>query len=360
MKVVTTLALIVLAVVTLTLLAPDAQPVPAQGGTVRLFGTLGYGSGWLSTLVELNPETGEFINVIGDVGYTVNGLDYDATTGRLYGGTAYHDPSYNGLIEIDMATGVGMPIGKDGWGTGDRIPITCITTNSSGQMYGWSEWSDSLVRINKDDGTIEETFPNYLGTAAYGLAFDRDDNLILVNYDGSIYLIDPSTGEVYYYDSIGMTMHHGDFRFDTNWYYGLDTTGSPRTLLRGDPYSLNIEKVAEVKDLHTLTFMPAEEEPTETPTATRTVTRTPTVTVTRTPTSTVTRTPTNTSTWTVTPTVTNTATKTATPTWTNTPAATNTPRPTATRIVQPTRTPAPSGPPAPVGGFAEGRIGERR
>ena len=80
--------------------------------TVILYGTMGYGSQFgPSTLYELDPETGDIIREIGRVGYTVNGLAYDATNGTLYGSTSVNDPSWTGLIEIDTSTGAGTPIG---------------------------------------------------------------------------------------------------------------------------------------------------------------------------------------------------------------------------------------------------------
>ena len=49
---------------------------------------------------------------IGSVGFTVNGLEYVSSTGKLYGTTSEHDPSAaNSLIEIDVQTGAGTLIG---------------------------------------------------------------------------------------------------------------------------------------------------------------------------------------------------------------------------------------------------------
>ena len=72
----------------LVVLAGGAPSASAQ--TLRLYGTMGYG-GQLSTLYELNPDTGEILREVGPVGYLVNGLAYDRTTGTLYGSTSVND-----------------------------------------------------------------------------------------------------------------------------------------------------------------------------------------------------------------------------------------------------------------------------
>ena len=51
-----------------------------------------------STLVEIDQDTGEILRFIGQVGFTVNGMAWDPTTGRLYASTSTEDPTYNGLI----------------------------------------------------------------------------------------------------------------------------------------------------------------------------------------------------------------------------------------------------------------------
>ncbi len=360
-------AILVLAAVLLTL---AGGATPASGAGVRLLGTLGYG-GSDSRLVELDPDTGAIIDEIGKVGYRVNGLEYDHTTGRLFASTAAHDPTHNGLIEIDMDTGAGTPIGKPGWGLGEWIPVTNLTVNSAGELYGWCEyyeypeWGyDDLVWINKDDGTAKVVGESYLDTWMYGLAFDIYDTLFLGNGDGEIYVIDPGSGMAYDTGwNIGTEAHHGDFHPITNIYYGL-TYSEPRLIITVNPETGEVGKLAEVPEMHTLTFV-MQEEPTPTPTraATNTPTRTATNTATRTSTSTPTPLPTNT------PTPAPTDTPTPVPTDTPTPLPTDTPTPaptaTATRTptpgILPRNTPSPvAPPPLAVGGVGQGSIGARR
>ena len=79
---------------------------PEGGAPTILLSTLGSGPDgpWIgpSILVEIDPTTGETLRTIGSVGYIVNGLEYDGTTGKLFASTSIQDPSYNGLIEIDL------------------------------------------------------------------------------------------------------------------------------------------------------------------------------------------------------------------------------------------------------------------
>lgn len=237
----------------LVAVGPAAQSLEAQA---RLFGTQGYGGGQTSTLVELDPATGAVLQTIGPVGYLVNGLDYDPTTGKLFGGTAYQDPNFNGLIEIDMTTGAGTPVGAANWGRGGPEAITNITVNSAGQMFGWTEWLDSLVAIDTTTGVATDVGPSGIGTAQYGLSFDSNDVLYLVNYDGAIYVVNTATGVATWQGTIGTTAHHGDFHPETDLYYGLTWTfGTPRTLLVADLGAGTVSAIGEVGNLHTLAFI---------------------------------------------------------------------------------------------------------
>ncbi len=362
------LGLVALLALMVALAATGAQAVPANGPSLRLLGTMGYGWGTPSVLVELDPDTGKLIREIGDIGFTVNGLEYDHTTGRLFASTSAHDPKFNGLIEIDMETGEGRPVGVEGWGLGEFIPVTNLTVNSAGELYGWCEYYydgwDDLVWIDKDTGIAKVVGESYMDTWMYGMAFDNTDTLYFGNGDGEIWIIDPGSG--YGYDTgwnIGTEAHHGDFRWDTNIYYGL-TWSEPRMLLTVDPNTGDVSWLAYAEKMHTLTFV-MQEEPTPTPTPTRTSTstptRTPTSTATRTLTPTFTASPTNTPLPTNTPTFTPTDTPTLLPTDTPTPAPTFTPTRTPTPGLLPRRTPSPVvPPPLPVGGVGQGSIGGRR
>ena len=114
---------------------------------LTLLGTIGSDED-ASTLVELNPATGAIVRTIGGVGYTVNGMTYDTSTGILYGTTGFESPILgNALIRIDMTTGAGTPVASDA-GRYVNVP----TLSSSGTLYAWSKGPatpDRLVIIDK-------------------------------------------------------------------------------------------------------------------------------------------------------------------------------------------------------------------
>lgn len=236
----------------------EAAAVPA------LYGTFGKGEYSSSSLVEIDQTTGEIIRFIGQVGYTLNGLAWDPTTGRLYGSTSTNDPSYNGLIQVDLATGAGTPVGVNGWGFG-KAAITNITVNSSGQMYGWTESGDDLVSINKSTGIATVVGDSGLSTATNGLAFDRYNTLYMVNYDGRYYIINTFTGAATLQGDISPGVeepaHHGVFHPYSNLYYGLRNNPWPWDTSSTNLLSANfstgsvLSTVPTAFDLHTLAFV---------------------------------------------------------------------------------------------------------
>ena len=240
----------------------------SAAGEAVLLGTSGFGSS-SSTLVEIDPATGATVNTIGPVGYIVNGMEYDHTTGMLYGSTSLRDPNFNGLIEIDPGTGVGTPIGVHGWGYGSPRAITNITVDSTGQMYGFLEFDSSgnddvLVMINKLTGipTVVGAANLPVNTRTYGLSFDNNDTLYLINFNGT-YTLDTGTGAATPAGSIGTVAHHGDFNPDPNWYYGINSNSPPKSLVVADLSTGEVISTFDdlADDIHTLTFISANKPP---------------------------------------------------------------------------------------------------
>jgi hypothetical protein len=220
-----------------------------------------------STLVEIDPATGATLRTIGPVGYAVNGLDYDATTGKLYGSTSEWDPNHSGLIEIDPNSGAGTPVGVDGWGlTYAYIAVNNVTVNSQGEMFAWWDGPDGLVSIDKTSGVATLVGESGVATFTNGLAFDNADVLYLVNVDGPVYTVDPTTGAATYTGKIGTNAHHGDFDPSSNLYYGISgyPQSEPQALVVAD-LSTNtvIASFDELDDdIHTVAFyQPAPKAP---------------------------------------------------------------------------------------------------
>jgi opacity protein-like surface antigen len=238
-----------------------------------------------STLVQVDPTTGALIKTIGQVGYTVNGLAWDRTNGKLYASTALGDTRFHGLITIDPNTGVGTPVNASVINFGLAIdpgtlgsPVHSITVDFFGNMAGWydefgSGVTDTFVRINKTTGVATEFTGTGINTSQNGLSFS--DFNILWNIDSpktavdgtvtqTAYLLNPLNGKPLLSRPLSPPIPAaiGDFSPTNNLYYGLNFTAFDPThptfivtvnLLRG-----TVTTVAQTVDnLHTLAFTKA-------------------------------------------------------------------------------------------------------
>ena len=230
--------------------------------TVKLYGATNGERAGLSVLVLLSPEDGTFINTVGPVGYKVTGLEYDAVSGKLFGSTSSNDQVLaNGLIEIDMSTGVATTIGPSGMG------ISRLTVNSTGEMYAWSPRfsEDGLISVDTTTGVASTVgSPSGIRTLEHGLAFDNEDTLYMINGEpssntiGAIYTLDTANGAATYFTLIGSRAHHGDFHPVTGMYWGIDEKADDSnnmSLLIIDVNTAAIlDSIPTVDGLHAVTF----------------------------------------------------------------------------------------------------------
>jgi Tol biopolymer transport system component len=236
-----------------------------------------YGTTWgdgetPSTLVQLDPSTGQLIQTIGSVGYAVNGLDWDPGSGVLYGTTSVNDASYTGLISIDTTTGAGTPVGT-GWGTlpDFNLTVVAMTIDSGGNAFGWLEPnSEDLVSIDTGAGTISTIGDSGVSTSGQGLSFDTSDTLFLVVNNGlpDVYTVNVATGATTFLgtvaDATASWAHHGDFNPDNGLYYGIrETLGTPSSLVLIDMSGLTQTGTltTDIDELHTLAFVGIIPEP---------------------------------------------------------------------------------------------------
>ena len=232
-----------------------AAPADAQ----RLFGTIGMGGGAYtsSTLVELDPTTGAVVATIGDVGYLINGMAWEYSTATLWATTSAHDPTFpSGLLTINPASAAGTPIGT-GFGLGSG---SCVLTavNSTGQVYSWWDPSqDDLIVFDTVTGLATRVGESGTGTATHSIAFDAADVLWMV--DNTIYTVDTTTGAVTNTgNSIGMSLHHGQFNPTTGLFYGVDGAYGPgaRNIAVVDVATGSVvDTIPSVDDLHTLAWV---------------------------------------------------------------------------------------------------------
>lgn len=226
----------------------------APANSAILYGTTGVGSAG-STLVKIDPDTGA-VSIIGAVGFSVNGLTWDASTGTLYG-SARDDV---GLLRINTATGAGTLVA----GSFDSPAGSCSSRNvllaasSTGSLFGWCDpSSDDLMSIDKVTGKATVVGDSGLGTGSHGLAFDNGDTLYMHNYDGSYYTMNTATGSATLQGSTGLTAHHGDFNPDDNFYYGVAGFGSGVIDVLDLVGGTGLQKTLSTGfgDLHTLAFV---------------------------------------------------------------------------------------------------------
>jgi hypothetical protein len=243
-----------------------AAPLPVAAASKLLATTGTPNTGGSSTLLEIDPVTGATVQTIGPVGFIVNGMEFDPATGKLYGSTSVLDPTYNGLIEIDMNTGAGTPVATfDGWQLGPATnAVSDITIDAGGQMYGWWTFGqDDLVHINKATGIATRVGESSVSTRRKGLDFDNSDTLYLI-WNRDVYQVDVATGAATFTGSFGTCCaHHGDFDPETNLYYAIGFGTLPPKFLEvldlSDPSSPTVVDTLPLEaDIHVLTFVDPE------------------------------------------------------------------------------------------------------
>jgi hypothetical protein len=231
-----------------------------------------------STLIQIDPRTGALIRTIGPVGFTVNGLAWDRTTGKLYASTAIGDVVFHGLITINPFTGQGTPVNPKVVNFGLALPdspIHSIAIDFFGQMVGWYDEfppPDTFVRINKRTGIAREFPDTGIDTFQNGLAFQQFGPFgILWNISGvqpppdgtqTAYVINPFTGKPLVSRPITPpTMAAlGDFNPVNHLYYGLKfvafNPAAPTTITVVDPLLGTATTLGQtVPNLHVLAFV---------------------------------------------------------------------------------------------------------
>ena len=229
-------------------------------GQVRSKGTM---SG--SSLYWINTTNGSATR-IGDIGYFVEGIAYDAITNKLYGITSgiyasgsFKTPTDGGskLIEIDMATGAGSLIGpiipnkKDPY-----YYFSQPSFNSLGTLYAVNNTDHQLCTINvttAEANCFDVSGDSFIGVGpeVRGQAFNNidvlnlivpgvsassdykdDDDLVTDDDDDSsggarIYSFDMADKEFNYQRTVyGLPYNmapNGDFDPSTGMYWGLDS-----------------------------------------------------------------------------------------------------------------------------------------
>jgi len=177
-----------------------AVPVAsAQGQAKQTLIAANGGSGNFSNLLVLNPKNGSVYKEVGPIGVAVTGIAEDPATGVLYGTTGGADriaPGY--ALTISRRTGAGTLLGDTDGDPDDTDPVADITFTPDGVLFGWSEDSDDLVRINKVNGSATVVGESGLSTSGSGLASNSQGALVLAGEgdDDEIHRVNRFTGQV--------------------------------------------------------------------------------------------------------------------------------------------------------------------
>ncbi len=234
---------------------------------VSLYGTVN--SAGNSTLVRIDPSTGALLQTIGSVGYNINGLAFDPTTGVLYGSTSSSEVTPSRIVTINTSTGAGTLVGPTGQGQ-----VATIAFTPSGALYGWADIvntpseSDDLVSINKQTGAATWVGDSGLSTSAQSFAINSAGVAYLVNSDSTAYTINLSTGAATQSGTFTLppgafSNHHGAFHPTNGLLYVIDRTNdfspaNPRNMLMFNA-ATNVfvgNALPIPNNLHTLAFGP--------------------------------------------------------------------------------------------------------
>ena len=204
-----------------------------------------------STLVLLDPATGNLIKTIGPVGFTVNGLAWDRTTKTLFATTAIGCglPTsvcpFHGLITI-ASNGKGTPVNPNVHNFGIEgvdVGLHALTIDVFGHMVAMypippnsTDTSDTYVRIDPKTGIATEHPNTGINTFQNGLSFGEFN--LLWNVDSpkpsptggmtqTAFLLNPFTGASLFQQPLTppTAAALGDFNPLNNLYYGLKFAG---------------------------------------------------------------------------------------------------------------------------------------
>lgn len=189
------------------------------GTTLGAPGVYGETFGPVSSLVQIDPDTGALINDIGPIhtnasdvsgsSISIGDLAYDKTTGTLYG-IESNDHFINvggGIYTIDLGTGLATFVGATIWGTAVGIAF-----DDAGTLYalGWDPYvgpygTNMLFTLDKTDAselsrvTVSQNDYIFSGLGINPLTNEiyaiEDDQFSSGN---AIYVVDPLTGLMTY------------------------------------------------------------------------------------------------------------------------------------------------------------------
>lgn len=212
-----------------------------------------------------------------------SGINVPLTIGQKYyilfdgynngGATGYSGIGYSTSAPIPGEGIIWSNYGGVGsWDTMSNYPLSLYAEgvptysnpafNSKGELYAYNT-DNTLCTINLTTGAATSVSSSGVYGRNYGLAFDNNDVLYLVNgTGGAVYTVDKTTGvgtSVGTISGLPNSMaHRGDFNPTTGKYWGLDNTNyysTTRNLLVTDVTTFTLNQTIPTLDsMHTLAF----------------------------------------------------------------------------------------------------------
>ena len=148
-------------------------------------------------MLDLDTGTATLIGGYGSSAFVMHGLEYDSSTGKLYGATS-HD---GGIYEINKTTGFATLVGT----TGLSSFINLGYDSDNDIMYASNSGADSFYKINLMDGSATLIGALNNSTNPNGMAYDYLNDIMFMvdNSQDNLYKIDLNTGNAEIIGSTG-------------------------------------------------------------------------------------------------------------------------------------------------------------
>lgn len=156
------------------------------------------GSTSTESLLHHTGPRGE-VTLVGATGHALISLKFDPTDGTLYATTRrddFEEKCDNCLVTLDLETGAASVVAPLTEAGELRGPVPSIAFTSDGSLYGWSEYGDDPVKIDKVTGELTVLGESGVSSWGHGMWTTPDDTLWFLNGDGDVYTVAADTGVV--------------------------------------------------------------------------------------------------------------------------------------------------------------------
>ncbi len=180
-----------------------------------LYGTTGGGD---SSLLTIDPDTGQVTASVSHLPGALNGLEFDQNGDLL--GTHMEGPGTpSSLVKVDPATGATTVVGPTGFAAIGGIAFT----KDFGTLYGATSGDTGppvLVTLDPTTGIATPIAPVGVGAEVSSLEIDEHGRLLAAAGDGTLYEINPATGAATEIGPLGQDKLSG-LSFRPNWASGV-------------------------------------------------------------------------------------------------------------------------------------------